>query len=120
LRAKYCIDILIFIVNSRNITAVPRVFPAGTDGAVTRSIGIPTLGFSPIFNTAMLFHSRDEYLNKEVFLQGIRVYEAVIEELVYVYVPPTTTTTPEPPTTDHSHHLVEGDRNTTDGTEPTK
>ncbi|KRX95140.1 Aminoacylase-1, partial [Trichinella pseudospiralis] len=45
---------------------------------------IPAYGFSPIIKTPVLLHDNDERLNKDVYLEGIRIYEQLIEELANV------------------------------------
>lgn len=47
-------------------------------------VGIPVIGFSPIMNTPVLLHAHDEFLNKEVFLKGIKIYENVIKGIANV------------------------------------
>lgn len=47
-------------------------------------IGIPSLGFGPMPNTSVLFHSNDEYLNVETFLSGIDAYKKIILKLANV------------------------------------
>ncbi|KAK6640101.1 hypothetical protein RUM43_008378 [Polyplax serrata] len=59
-------------------------FPGGTDGRYCREVGIPVIGFSPIINTPVLLHAHDEFLNKDVFLSGIEVYERVIPAVANV------------------------------------
>ncbi|XP_014235528.1 aminoacylase-1-like isoform X1 [Trichogramma pretiosum] len=54
------------------------IFPGGTDSRYIRSLGIPAIGFSPMNKTKILLHDHDEHLNKEVFLNGIRIYEKII------------------------------------------
>lgn len=44
-------------------------------------MNIPALGFAPIVNTTMLAHGNNEYLNANVFLFGIEVYEKIIPNL---------------------------------------
>ncbi|XP_012257792.1 aminoacylase-1 [Athalia rosae] len=54
------------------------IFPGATDSRYVRAVGIPALGFSPMNNTPILLHDHDEYLNKDVFLRGIKIYEELI------------------------------------------
>ena len=59
----------------------PEVFPAATDSRFLRALGIRALGFSPMKNSEILLHENDEYLEEEVFLDGITVYVGLIETL---------------------------------------
>ncbi|XP_048518892.1 aminoacylase-1 isoform X1 [Dendroctonus ponderosae] len=56
----------------------PQIFPGGTDCRFVRSVGVPALGFSPMKNTPILLHDHDEYLNRAVFLEGVRIYARLI------------------------------------------
>eukprot|EP01091_Cochliopodium_minus_P002748 TRINITY_DN125_c0_g1_i1.p1 TRINITY_DN125_c0_g1~~TRINITY_DN125_c0_g1_i1.p1 ORF type:complete len:413 (+),score=115.41 TRINITY_DN125_c0_g1_i1:51-1289(+) len=58
-----------------------EIFPAATDSRFLRSKGITAFGFSPINNTKRLLHQHDEYLNKDVYLKGISIYETFIINL---------------------------------------
>jgi aminoacylase len=57
------------------------VFPAGTDGRYIRRAGVPCIGFSPMRNTPILLHDNDEYIDEQVFLEGIDVFAKVIPAL---------------------------------------
>mmetsp|Transcript_8032 Transcript_8032/g.11890 ORF Transcript_8032/g.11890 Transcript_8032/m.11890 type:complete len:313 (+) Transcript_8032:168-1106(+) len=59
----------------------PEVFPAATDSRFLRALGIRALGFSPMRNTEIMLHEDDEYLEEEVFSEGIGVYVGLIEIL---------------------------------------
>eukprot|EP00249_Psilotum_nudum_P010512 c22580_g1_i3 orf=667-2022(+) len=59
----------------------PEIFPAATDSRFVRLNGIPAFGFSPMANTPILLHDHNEFLNKQEYLKGIKVYEAIIESL---------------------------------------
>ncbi len=61
-----------------------RIFPAATDISYIRQQGIPAFGFSPMNKTPVLLHDHDEYLNENVFLRGIDIYEAILETLTHV------------------------------------
>jgi len=61
-----------------------RIFPAATDVRYLRQIGIPAFGFSPMNNTPVLLHDHDEYLNENVYLRGIEIYEATLEQIFSV------------------------------------
>lgn len=43
--------------------------------------GIPVFGFSPINRTHVLMHDHDERISRQVFLNGVRVYQRLVEEL---------------------------------------
>lgn len=58
-----------------------EIFPAGTDSRFIRGLGIPAFGFSPMTNTPILLHEHDEYLHRDVFLQGIDIYSQLIPAL---------------------------------------
>lgn len=59
----------------------PQVFPAGTDSAYVRAVGIPVIGFSPMINTPVLLHDHDEFLQADVYLRGIEIYKKIIENI---------------------------------------
>ena len=61
-----------------------EIFPASTDGRYLRLSGVPTFGISPIRRTPILLHDHDEYLNENVFLEGITWYEHVLLSLAAV------------------------------------
>jgi len=58
-----------------------EIFPAATDSRYFRLHGIPCFGFSPIRNTPILLHDHNEFLEVAVFLEGIAVYERLIQDL---------------------------------------
>lgn len=58
-----------------------QVFPAGTDAVYIREAGIPAIGFSPMNNTPVLLHDHDEYLQADVYLKGIKIYEKILEKI---------------------------------------
>ena len=57
------------------------VFPASTDSAYIREVGIPALGFSPMPGTPIRLHDHNEFLNEQIFLDGIEVFYNVIKEI---------------------------------------
>ena len=57
------------------------VFPASTDSAYIREVGIPALGFSPMPRTPVRLHDHDEFLNERTFLDGIEVFHNVVKEI---------------------------------------
>ncbi|XP_053949820.1 aminoacylase-1-like [Anastrepha ludens] len=59
----------------------PLVLPAGSDSTYIREIGIPALGFSPINNTPVLLHDHDEFLQADVYLKGIEIYNKIISAI---------------------------------------
>jgi len=61
-----------------------RIFPAATDIRYIRKTGIPAFGFSPMNLTPVLLHDHDEYLNENVFIRGVEIYEALLEALTHV------------------------------------
>ncbi|KAF5293043.1 hypothetical protein FQR65_LT11035 [Abscondita terminalis] len=56
----------------------PRVFPANADARFLRSVGVPTIGYSNLFNIEIRAHGHDEYLPSQEFLQGISRFEQII------------------------------------------
>ncbi|KAF5298075.1 hypothetical protein FQA39_LY11843 [Lamprigera yunnana] len=60
--------------DNMNLLMKLEIFPAGTDCRYLREIGIPALGFSPMYDTPILLHDHNEYLNVYVFLRGIQIY----------------------------------------------
>jgi len=62
----------------------PQIFPAGTDSRYLREIGIPAIGFSPMPNTPVLLHDHNEFLNEDIFLRGIDIFEDIIENVANV------------------------------------
>uniref|UniRef100_A0A7N8Y004 N-acyl-aliphatic-L-amino acid amidohydrolase n=1 Tax=Mastacembelus armatus TaxID=205130 RepID=A0A7N8Y004_9TELE len=69
---------------SLNITLEKEIFPAATDSRFIRAIGVPAIGFSPMNRTPILLHDHNEYLNEQVFLKGISMYERLIPALASV------------------------------------
>jgi aminoacylase len=66
------------VMKTLNRKICPTIFPAGTDGRYFREIGIPVFGFSPIRLQPILLHDHNEKLNRNVYLEGIEVYEKLI------------------------------------------
>ncbi|KAL7027801.1 hypothetical protein ACKWTF_005592 [Chironomus riparius] len=62
----------------------PLVFVAGTDAAYIRAKGIPAIGFSPMNNTPVLLHDHDEFLQADVYLKGIDIYENILSKICNV------------------------------------
>ena len=67
-----------------NLRVRPQIFPAGTDSRYLRQLGIPAIGFSPMPNTPVLLHDHNEFLNEEVFLRGIEIFEDIVENVANV------------------------------------
>ena len=68
-------------LKKRGVEVVKEIFSAATDGRFLREQGYPVIGFSPMRNTPILLHENDEFLNKDIFLEGIDVYCDVITAL---------------------------------------
>ncbi|XP_058797117.1 aminoacylase-1 [Phymastichus coffea] len=68
----------------QNINLETGIFPGGTDSRFIRSLGIPAIGFSPMNKTKILLHDHDEYLNKDVFLNGIKIYMDIIPSVANI------------------------------------
>ena len=64
--------------SKHSLVTKPQIFPAGTDSRYLRELGIPAIGFSPMNNTPILLHDHDEFLNEEVFLRGIDIFQDII------------------------------------------
>ena len=58
-----------------------EIFPAGTDSAFLRAMGVPAVGFSPLPGTPILLHEHNEALSVKTFLAGVRTYERIISDL---------------------------------------
>ncbi|ETN01959.1 hypothetical protein PPTG_16645 [Phytophthora nicotianae INRA-310] len=58
-----------------------EIFPAATDSRYLRKAGVQAIGFSPMKRTEILLHEHNEYLHKDTFLHGIKVYEAVFRDM---------------------------------------
>uniref|UniRef100_A0A3Q3XS88 Uncharacterized protein n=1 Tax=Mola mola TaxID=94237 RepID=A0A3Q3XS88_MOLML len=67
-----------------NMTLEKEIFPAATDSRFIRAVGIPAIGFSPMNRTPILLHDHNEFLNEQIFLKGISVYEKLIPALASV------------------------------------
>lgn len=44
-------------------------------------MNLPAIGFSPLLNTIQRMHDHNEYLNADVYLKGIKIYEKIIVSL---------------------------------------
>uniref|UniRef100_A0AAY4A4L7 N-acyl-L-amino-acid amidohydrolase n=1 Tax=Denticeps clupeoides TaxID=299321 RepID=A0AAY4A4L7_9TELE len=69
---------------SLNMTLKKEIFPAATDSRFIRAVGLPAIGFSPMNHTPILLHDHNEYLNEQVFLRGIQVYEKLVPALASI------------------------------------
>ncbi|XP_071804989.1 aminoacylase-1-like [Asterias amurensis] len=58
-----------------------EIFPAATDSRFLRKEGYKCLGFSPMNNTPILLHDHNEFLNEDIFMKGISIYEEIIMAL---------------------------------------
>lgn len=68
----------------RGLKIRPQVFPGGTDSRFIRGVNIPSIGFSPIFNTPILLHDHDEFLHADVYLRGIEIYKKIIPKVANI------------------------------------
>lgn len=68
-------------ITNMGIAVEPQVFPAATDSRFLRALGVKALGFSPMRRTEIMLHENDEYLEEDVFVEGIEVYVGLIEAL---------------------------------------
>lgn len=53
-------------------------------------LNIPAIGFMPIPKTRVKAHDHDEYVNADIYLNGINIYEEIIENLGNVMEPRST------------------------------
>lgn len=60
----------------------PEIFPAATDCRYIRLQGLPAFGFSPMANTPILLHDHNEFLNREEYLKGIKIYVQIIKSFL--------------------------------------
>ncbi|KAK6174932.1 hypothetical protein SNE40_013488 [Patella caerulea] len=70
--------------SNQNMKIQTEIFPAATDSRFVRSCGIPAIGFSPMNYTPILLHDHNEYLNEDIFLRGIEIYQEIIPALANV------------------------------------
>ncbi|XP_077862170.1 aminoacylase-1-like [Saccoglossus kowalevskii] len=71
-------------VGDTNMKIETEVFPAATDSRFLRAVGYSAIGFSPMNKTPILLHDHNEFLNEEIFLKGITIYEKIIPALANV------------------------------------
>jgi len=64
-----------------NVKIEPEVFPAATDSRFLRELGLPAYGFSPMRNTPILLHDHNEYIHRDILLEGVGVFQALIKSL---------------------------------------
>ncbi|XP_031625542.1 aminoacylase-1-like isoform X2 [Contarinia nasturtii] len=57
------------------------VCPGCTDARYLRQLNLPALGFTPLPNTPIKLHDNDEFVDADVYLNGINVYMKVISNL---------------------------------------
>nr|CAD2164329.1 unnamed protein product [Meloidogyne enterolobii] len=69
------------VLKEENCKFQKEIFIGGTDARYCRGAGIPAIGFSPMINTPILLHDHNEYLNENVFLEGVRLYTKIIPRL---------------------------------------
>ena len=49
-----------------------------------RQLGLPAFGFSPLAGSEIMLHEHNEYIDTEVFLRGVPIYEKIILDLASV------------------------------------
>ncbi|KAJ0068717.1 hypothetical protein NL108_010791 [Boleophthalmus pectinirostris] len=74
--------------NEMNMKLEKEIFPAATDSRFIRAVGLPAIGFSPMNRTPILLHDHNEFLNEQVFLRGISIYQRLIPALASVLALP--------------------------------
>ncbi|KAH8382466.1 hypothetical protein KR009_003685 [Drosophila setifemur] len=62
----------------------PQIFTGGTDSRYIRQVGIPALGFSPMNRTPVLLHDHDEFLQADIYLRGVEIYQKIISNIASV------------------------------------
>ena len=77
------IDNFSFLFNSK-IDIMATLPPGSTDARHVRNAGYPAFGFSPMPSTELLLHSVNERLAVSTFLNGIDIYEKVIDNLANI------------------------------------
>lgn len=50
-------------------------------------LNLPAIGFAPLLNTTYRFHDHNEYVNADVYLKGIEIYEKIIPSIANVWYP---------------------------------
>ncbi|XP_014294162.1 aminoacylase-1 [Halyomorpha halys] len=58
--------------------------PGATDARYAREVGVPAVGISPFNHTPRRLHDHNECMNKDIFLQGISIYEKLITNVANV------------------------------------
>jgi len=69
------------LVTDLKLKIEPEVFPAATDSRFVRKVNIPCFGFSPMKNTPILLHDHNEFINQQIYLDGIDIYHSLIPNL---------------------------------------
>lgn len=70
-----------------NLKIKPQVCPGGTDSRYLRAVGVAALGFSPMNNnTPILLHDHDEFLQADIYLQGIEIYKKIIPAITSIHI----------------------------------
>lgn len=47
-------------------------------------MGVPTFGFTAINQTPILMHGDNEFLNKDILLEGVKIFMKIITEIANV------------------------------------
>ncbi|XP_061378621.1 aminoacylase-1-like isoform X1 [Danaus plexippus] len=71
-------------LDKMNIPIKVRTFPGGTDSRFIRLKGTLALGVTPLRHTRPGIHEHNENITTSAFLEGITVYEAVIQNVANV------------------------------------
>ncbi|XP_051154223.1 aminoacylase-1-like [Leptopilina boulardi] len=67
-----------------NIKLDPMIRLGASDSRFLRVMDIPTFGFTPINQTPIRMHGDNEFLNKDIFLKGIKIFMEIITEIANV------------------------------------
>lgn len=67
-----------------NIKLDPMIRLGASDSRFLRSMGVPTFGFTAINQTPILMHGDNEFLNKDILLEGVKIFMKIITEIANV------------------------------------
>uniref|UniRef100_A0A1I7VBY9 M20_dimer domain-containing protein n=1 Tax=Loa loa TaxID=7209 RepID=A0A1I7VBY9_LOALO len=81
--SKWCTDAGSDVTYSfiKELSDISEHLSGSTDSRFLRQKGIRSIGFSPINKTPILLHAHNEYITEECFLNGVIIYEKLIEKL---------------------------------------
>ncbi|XP_055303616.1 aminoacylase-1-like isoform X2 [Sitodiplosis mosellana] len=68
-------------VKELNLDVEKWVCPGSTDARYIRELNLPALGFMPMPNTPIRLHDHDEFIQADIYLNGINIYKKIISNL---------------------------------------